>query len=125
MKTARVHRASPSRLRRHHCPGFRSTANVQCAGAASTARYSPATKSPNQGNDTVASNPCVFPGSLICVIVISHAANSEPLKISRRLSASKRSEEHKSELQSLMRISYAVLCLKNKQTEIKKYNDKS
>src|SRR3546814_6083644 len=27
---------------------------------------------------------------------------------------SKRSEEHPSELQSLMRISYAVLCLKNK-----------
>src|SRR3546814_8021327 len=27
-----------------------------------------------------------------------------------------RSEEHTSELQSLMRISYAVLCLKNKQT---------
>src|SRR3546814_3389164 len=29
-----------------------------------------------------------------------------------RLSASKRSEEHTSELQSLMRISYAVFCLK-------------
>src|SRR3546814_5879104 len=29
-------------------------------------------------------------------------------------SKDKRSEEHKSELQSLMRISYAVFCLKNK-----------
>src|SRR3546814_4886629 len=29
-----------------------------------------------------------------------------------------RSEEHTSELQSLMRISYAVFCLKNKNTEI-------
>src|SRR3546814_8043552 len=29
---------------------------------------------------------------------------------------SKRSEEHTSELQSLMRISYAVICLKKKQT---------
>src|SRR3546814_2472427 len=29
-----------------------------------------------------------------------------------------RSEEHTSELQSLMRISYAVFCLKNKQTHI-------
>src|SRR3546814_7822860 len=28
-----------------------------------------------------------------------------------------RSEEHTSELQSLMRISYAVFCLKNKQTQ--------
>src|SRR3546814_1095993 len=30
----------------------------------------------------------------------------------------KRSEEHTSELQSLMRISYAVLCLKKKKTQI-------
>src|SRR3546814_8341423 len=30
-----------------------------------------------------------------------------------------RSEEHTSELQSLMRISYAVFCLKNKTTRIK------
>src|SRR3546814_10762568 len=32
------------------------------------------------------------------------------------LTASSRSEEHTSELQSLMRISYAVFCLKNKKT---------
>src|SRR3546814_8165292 len=31
-----------------------------------------------------------------------------------------RSEEHTSELQSLMRISYAVFCLKKKKTEINK-----
>src|SRR3546814_6115505 len=34
-----------------------------------------------------------------------------------------RSEEHTSELQSLMRISYAVFCLKKKK-KIHKYNDK-
>src|SRR3546814_6337216 len=33
-----------------------------------------------------------------------------------RLPTSKRSEEHTSELQSLMRISYAVFCLQKKQT---------
>src|SRR3546814_2442764 len=33
-----------------------------------------------------------------------------------------RSEEHTSELQSLMRISYAVFCLKKKKTEIQKTN---
>src|SRR3546814_7661839 len=33
-----------------------------------------------------------------------------------------RSEEHTSELQSLMRISYAVFCLKKKKHEIKKYH---
>src|SRR3546814_7701305 len=32
-----------------------------------------------------------------------------------------RSEEHTSELQSLMRISYAVFCLKNKQKQKSKY----
>src|SRR3546814_3404561 len=34
-----------------------------------------------------------------------------------------RSEEHTSELQSLMRISYAVFCLKKKKTQDKKYKD--
>src|SRR3546814_7360535 len=34
-----------------------------------------------------------------------------------QLGAAKRSEEHTSELQSLMRISYAVFCLKNKKKE--------
>src|SRR3546814_4079886 len=34
---------------------------------------------------------------------------------------SSRSEEHTSELQSLMRISYAVFCLKKKKTEKKKH----
>src|SRR3546814_4240890 len=36
------------------------------------------------------------------------------LEIARALAADPRSEEHTSELQSLMRISYAVLCLKKK-----------
>src|SRR3546814_9376385 len=34
--------------------------------------------------------------------------------VGRALHADRRSEEHTSELQSLMRISYAVFCLKNK-----------
>src|SRR3546814_8688359 len=37
-------------------------------------------------------------------------------RIARRLAAGLRSEEHTSELQSLMRISYAVFCLKKKKT---------
>src|SRR3546814_8860817 len=36
-----------------------------------------------------------------------------------------RSEEHTSELQSLMRISYAVFCLKKKKNEIKKQTQQS
>src|SRR3546814_7668521 len=38
------------------------------------------------------------------------------------LSANGRSEEHTSELQSLMRISYAVFCLKKKKKDKKKTN---
>src|SRR3546814_6299825 len=37
--------------------------------------------------------------------------------IPRNSTANRRSEEHTSELQSLMRISYAVLCLKKKKTQ--------
>src|SRR3546814_10783531 len=36
----------------------------------------------------------------------------------------RRSEEHTSELQSLMRISYAVFCLKKKKTDIKQLTSK-
>src|SRR3546814_9546302 len=39
-----------------------------------------------------------------------------------RLSPQERSEEHTSELQSLMRISYAVFCLKKKNKKYKDYN---
>src|SRR3546814_8449134 len=45
--------------------------------------------------------------------------NSSTGALIRRWSGSRRSEEHTSELQSLMRISYAVFCLKKK----KKHND--
>src|SRR3546814_4482204 len=41
-----------------------------------------------------------------------------PLSASRNPRWSSRSEEHTSELQSLMRISYAVCCLKKKNDEI-------
>src|SRR3546814_10075422 len=40
-------------------------------------------------------------------------------------SGSKRSEEHTSELQSLMRISYAVFCLKKKRQDMTANNDNS
>src|SRR3546814_1326249 len=42
-----------------------------------------------------------------------HAHHDGPIDLARR-AAGKRSEEHTSELQSLMRISYAVFCLKKK-----------
>src|SRR3546814_1771287 len=42
----------------------------------------------------------------------SHRVRSEPVRTT--VAAAERSEEHTSELQSLMRISYAVFCLKKK-----------
>src|SRR3546814_9916592 len=41
-----------------------------------------------------------------------------------RIKACRRSEEHTSELQSLMRISYAVFCLKKKNKQEKNNNDR-
>src|SRR3546814_3054167 len=58
----------------------------------------------------------------------SHAARIPHIAIvrgsSNRLRSPylKRSEEHTSELQSLMRISYAVFCLKKKKTHHKRQN---
>src|SRR3546814_7122073 len=47
--------------------------------------------------------------------------HSTPIVAGFGLPASTRSEEHTSELQSLMRISYAVFCLKKKTRRHKKY----
>src|SRR3546814_5422018 len=47
-------------------------------------------------------------------------AEPEPLKILDYAAHKDRSEEHTSELQSLMRISYAVFCLKKKKITKKK-----
>src|SRR3546814_1297529 len=45
-------------------------------------------------------------------------ARGKPLKLPyQSASRARRSEEHTSELQSLMRISYAVFCLKKKKTK--------
>src|SRR3546814_8371120 len=47
-----------------------------------------------------------------------HGGRGEPARLALHIG---RSEEHTSELQSLMRISYAVSCLKNKHTELLDY----
>src|SRR3546814_4534737 len=44
-------------------------------------------------------------------------AIAEPWMLVRRVVGNERSEEHTSELQSLMRISYAVFCLKKKKKD--------
>src|SRR3546814_6336878 len=50
------------------------------------------------------------------VILLEAIGGANALKMNINV----RSEEHTSELQSLMRISYAVFCLKKKKTEMKK-----
>src|SRR3546814_10806098 len=68
----------------------------------------------------------------ICLVVLTtkrvtsspreRAASISSLEARRSLACQKgRSEEHTSELQSLMRISYAVFCLKKKQSHIVHY----
>src|SRR3546814_8956604 len=50
-----------------------------------------------------------------------HADLGEPLRHQVEAAVVTRSEEHTSELQSLMRISYAVICLKKKKMNNKSY----
>src|SRR3546814_2022211 len=79
------------------------------------------------GGGIVAENSkiCRFAGNLVQIFSMSgmnpmssiRSASSMTRRlqpVSRILPRSNRSEEHTSELQSLMRISYAVFCLKNK-----------
>src|SRR3546814_9300482 len=59
-------------------------------------------------------------------VALSHLHPGVRPAAQRRCSAAgadprNRSEEHTSELQSLMRISYAVFCLKKKKTKTKRY----
>src|SRR3546814_6066599 len=49
----------------------------------------------------------------------SRTRRSSEIRRARRPSGRRRSEEHTSELQSLMRISYAVFCLKKKKLKLR------
>src|SRR3546814_8520364 len=61
-----------------------------------------------------------------CGCAAARRANPVPRRsVRRRRARARRSEEHTSELQSLMRISYAVFCLKKKKPNNKtNYNSK-
>src|SRR3546814_3225772 len=53
-----------------------------------------------------------------CWLKLENLQRTGSYKVRGALNALLRSEEHTSELQSLMRISYAVFCLKKKKTTI-------
>src|SRR3546814_7560182 len=55
----------------------------------------------------------------------SSAASSAPTVTKEIVQSARRSEEHTSELQSLMRISYAVFCLKKKKKTKKPHKQKT
>src|SRR3546814_6101916 len=65
--------------------------------------------------DAFASHPAISAGVLVAGDDVVAAAGGLP---AGWLAAAPRSEEHKSELQSLMRISYAVFCLNKQHTYI-------
>src|SRR3546814_9292792 len=71
-----------------------------------------------------AMDPRVKPGGDSRSLALSHprcGGRGIKLSLDRRVHA--RSEEHTSELQSLMRISYAVFCLKKKNTIQRQQNN--
>src|SRR3546814_3297594 len=54
------------------------------------------------------------PAALIVGLPLNDDGSEQKASVAARRFAAQRSEEHTSELQSLMRISYAVFCLKKK-----------
>src|SRR3546814_6033109 len=67
---------------------------------------------------TNTSNPSVMIGAaLLAKKAVEKGLQRKPWVKTTLAPGSKRSEEHTSELQSLMRISYAVFCLKKKQNK--------
>src|SRR3546814_5138480 len=79
---------------------------------ASRARASQATSSQIGGNSVSQAMMLLTSHSQTCAVVTGTPAAAKSLAIER-------SEEHTSELQSLMRISYAVFCLKKKNKNTK------
>src|SRR3546814_6692576 len=69
--------------------------------------------------ETNTNSPWLHQDVTIMIQRLSNRPKVEPAVSAKGCYANeKRSEEHTSELQSLMRISYAVICLKNKKKNI-------
>src|SRR3546814_1128872 len=97
-----------------HKPPPASFQRATCAAVLSTGRASPARANANSLSRTPWRTESDAPsGSGPSARASSQVATK---KSRHPAAASRRSEEHTSELQSLMRISYAVFCLKKKHT---------
>src|SRR3546814_1955050 len=77
---------------------------------------------PKAWNDRVEPVPARFVGRIGKIIEQVRACDGRDRNAGRIDHAADRSEEHTSELQSLMRISYAVFCLKKKIIKQNYYN---
>src|SRR3546814_428619 len=89
---------------------------------------------PQQGRDRAATKcwEAIADGVLDAAVAINIENTKRPAELRSqqwvdrqlgKISVALRSEEHTSELQSLMRISYAVFCLKKKKQHIKSLNN--
>src|SRR3546814_7062721 len=99
---------------------MRSRARIAEANTAVWTRASSVAVGPSRRNRCISSSiaastafmlPC---GLTVAVIVNCEPISNGPMPTSTLVALWSRSEEHTSELQSLMRISYAVFCLKKK-----------
>src|SRR3546814_6253245 len=68
----------------------------------------------SDGSNTVALDNLLTSGTVTYDVTTGNLLQAEGADLATDILAGLRSEEHTSELQSLMRISYAVLCLKKK-----------
>src|SRR3546814_2317391 len=79
-------------------------------------------------SDNAFASPIVDPPPIATVQsadkALARAAAASTVATGTCMTAWVRSEEHTSELQSLMRISYAVFCLKKKKKNIKRDNNR-
>src|SRR3546814_8181833 len=87
------------------------------AGVSATVQLNPRTSAAGTPS---APSPVARPAA-VAIMSPSAIWVTSSVRPSRSTSPRRRSEEHTSELQSLMRISYAVFCLKKKKTNIKQH----
>src|SRR3546814_4495803 len=81
--------------------------------ATATSAYESVTKAARQATDVAESNLNAVTNATLKAANDAAQASAKAAPRAKRAAAN-RSEEHTSELQSLMRISYAVFCLKKK-----------
>src|SRR3546814_4198248 len=102
---------------------FRSRADADGHRSLQPRRPRPLSRGPGKGARTTCASSRQFAGGTVAralgACTPRQAQGRLPGRGPARTRGGERSEEHTSELQSLMRISYAVFCLKQKKTKLK------